>query len=48
MAGTFSQIYIQYVFAVKGRYNFLNKTWRQEVFQYIAGVIRNKNYLLIL
>jgi REP element-mobilizing transposase RayT len=42
MAGTYSQIYIQIVFAVKGRANLLHKPWRTEVFKYIAGVIREK------
>jgi REP element-mobilizing transposase RayT len=42
MAGTFSQIYIQYVFAVKGRENLLNRGWRQEVFRYMSGIIKNK------
>lgn len=43
MAGTYSQIYIQYGFAVKGRENFLQKPWRNEVFKYIAGIIKGKN-----
>ena len=43
MAGTFSQIYIQYVFAVKGRENLLQKPWREEVFKYMAGIIKGKN-----
>lgn len=42
MAGTFSQIYIQYVFAVKGRQNLLLKEFEEEVFKYIAGIIREK------
>lgn len=42
MAGTFSQIYIQYVFAVKGRENLLQKPWRDEVFKYIVGIIKEK------
>ena len=42
MAGTFSQIYIQYVFAVRGRENLLQKTWREEVFKYISGIIKGK------
>ncbi len=42
MAGTFSQIYIQVVFAVQGRQNLLQKEWRQEVFKYMAGIIKNK------
>ena len=42
MPGTFSQIYIQTVFAVKGRENLLNKAWRSEVFKYMTGIIKNK------
>jgi len=42
-AGTFSQIYIQYVFAVKGRSNLLQKPWRGEVFKYMSGIIKGKN-----
>ena len=43
MAGLFSQIYIQYVFAVKGRENLLQKPWRDEVFKDMAGIIKGKN-----
>lgn len=48
MAGTFSQIYIQYVFAVKGRENLLHKEWRNEVFKYISGIIKGKNQKSII
>jgi len=43
MAGTFSQIYIQCVFAVKGRQNLLQNPWREEIFKYMAGIIKGKN-----
>jgi hypothetical protein len=43
MPGTFSQIYIQIVFAVKGRANLITPTWKEELHKYIAGVkIRNQ------
>ena len=42
MAGTYSQIYIQIVFAVQGRQNLLQKEWRDEVFKYMSGIIKNK------
>ncbi len=48
MAGTFSQIYIQYVFAVKGRENLLRKAWRDDVFKYISGIIKGKNQKAII
>ena len=43
MPGTFSQIYIQCVFAVKDRQSLLQKPWADEVFKYIAGIIKGKN-----
>jgi REP element-mobilizing transposase RayT len=43
MAGSFSKIYIQIVFAVHGRQNLLKLPWRTEVFKYISGIISNKN-----
>jgi len=43
MSGTFSQIYIQFVFAVKYRESLLQQPWCDEVFKYIAGIIKNKN-----
>jgi len=48
MAGTFTQLYIQYVFAVKGRANLLQKPWRDDVFKYMAGIIKGKNQKSII
>jgi REP-associated tyrosine transposase len=42
MPGTFSQIYIQVVFAVKGRENIVSKSWSTELHKYIAGIIKAK------
>jgi REP element-mobilizing transposase RayT len=43
MAGTFSQLYIQIVFSVKGRQNLIKKEWSEELYKYIAGIIKGKN-----
>ncbi len=43
MAGTYSQIYIHVVFAVKERENLLQKPWQIEVFKYMNGIIKGKN-----
>jgi REP element-mobilizing transposase RayT len=48
MAGTFSQIYIQVVFAVKGRENLLQKPWRDAIFKYMSGIIKGKNQKSII
>ena len=42
MSGTFSQIYIQIVFAVKGRENLISKSNQDELNKYIAGIIKGK------
>ena len=42
MAGTFSQLYIQIVFAVKGRENLIRKEFRNDLHEYIAGIIKGK------
>lgn len=43
MPGTFSQIYIQIVFSVKGRVNLISPKWKDELHKYIAGIIKGKN-----
>ncbi len=43
MPGTFSQIYIQIVFAVKGRENLISNSWKAELHKYIAGIIKGKD-----
>jgi hypothetical protein len=40
MPGTFSQIYIQIVFAVKNRDNLIQSSWEEELYMYISGIIR--------
>jgi REP element-mobilizing transposase RayT len=48
MPGTYSQIYVQYVFAVKGRANLLHDDWRDELFKYISGIITGKGQKAII
>jgi len=42
MPGMFSQIYIQIVFAVRGRQNFIKASFEEEVYKYISGIISEK------
>ncbi len=48
MPGTFSQIYIHTVFAVKGRENLIDKSWKEDLHKYIAGIIRAKEQKSII
>ena len=42
MANTYSQIYIQTVFAVKHREALIQKEWRDDLLGYTTGILQNK------
>jgi len=48
MAGTYHQIYVQVVFAVKGRENTVSSRWKDELYKYISGIITNKQQKSII
>jgi putative transposase len=43
MPGTFSQIYIQIVFGVKGRQNIIQNAWKDDMHKYISSIIKGKD-----
>src|SRR5688572_22356538 len=47
MANTYSQIYIQVVFAVRGRENLISFDWREDLYRYITGIVTNLDQKLI-
>lgn len=47
MANTYTQIYIQVVFAVRGRQNLIPKAHQEELHKYITGIVQNKGQKLI-
>ncbi|GAA3761012.1 IS200/IS605 family transposase [Flavobacterium ginsengiterrae] len=47
MADTYSKLYIQIVFAVKGRQNLISKKWKDEIYKYITGIVSNQKQKLI-
>src|SRR6202008_117589 len=48
MPGTFSQMYVQVVFAVSGRPNLMQTPWSVEVYKYISGIITAKKQKSII
>lgn len=44
---TFSQIYIQVVFAIKGRHSLIQQQWEEELFKYISGIVINKGQKML-
>ncbi len=47
MSSTFSQIYIQIVFAVKGRESLVQHSWEEELYKYITGIVQNKGQKML-
>ena len=47
MSGTFSKIYIQIVFAVKGRENLIQQEWEERLYKYITGIVQHKEQKML-
>jgi putative transposase len=47
MATTFSQIYIQTVFAVENRMSLIQPEFKEDLYKYITGIVRNQGQKLI-
>ena len=47
MANTFSQIYIQTVFAVSERQSLIRPEFKEQLYKYITGIVRNHGQKLI-
>jgi len=47
MANTYTQIHIQFVFAVKYRDGLIHSSFKEELYQYISGIIKANNHKLL-
>lgn len=47
MPNTYSQIYVQIVFAVKGSQSLISQTWEETLYKYISGIITKKEQKLL-
>jgi putative transposase len=47
MANSYTQIYIQFVFAVKYRKAIINENWEADLYKYITGIVQNNKHKLI-
>lgn len=43
MANTYTQLNIHVVFSVRGRENIITENFRQKLFKYISGILKNHN-----
>ena len=47
MANTYTQIHIQFFFAVKFRDGLIHESFKQELFKYISGIVTAHNHKLL-
>ena len=47
MSDTYTQLYIQLVFAVKGRNNFIQHAWDEELYKYITAIVQNDRHKML-
>ncbi len=47
MSNTYTQIYIQIIFSVKGRNSLINPLWEEQLYKYITGIVQNKGQKMI-
>ncbi len=47
MPNTYTHIQLQFVFAVKFRQALISTNWKDELYKYITGIVRNNNHQLL-
>ena len=47
MADTYTQIYIQVIFAVQNRYALIHPVWEEEIYKFISGIVKNKGQKML-
>lgn len=45
---TYTQIHIQAVFAVQNRTSIIHRSWKDELYKYITGIIRNNGHKVLV
>lgn len=47
MANTYTKIYLHIVFAVQNRISLIQPEWKDELYKYITGIVKNNGHKLI-
>jgi REP element-mobilizing transposase RayT len=47
MSNTYTQVYVQFVFAVENRASLIQSNWEEELYKYISGIVTNKQHKMI-
>ena len=47
MANTYTQLYIQFVFAVQNRMSLISENWQSDLYKYMTGIIGQQEHKLM-
>jgi REP element-mobilizing transposase RayT len=47
MSNTYTQIHIHCIFTVQNRHSLITEEWRDELYKYITGIIKNNGHKLL-
>ncbi len=48
MANTYTQIHLQFIFAVKYRAALIQPSWKDELYKYITGIVQNNDHKMLI
>ncbi|MBY0424444.1 MAG: IS200/IS605 family transposase, partial [Cytophagales bacterium] len=48
MPNTYTQLHIQFVFAVKFREGIIHPSWKDELYKYITGIVQSNKHKMII
>ena len=48
MPNTYTQVYLQFVFAVKYRACVIHPSWKNNLYQYITGIVQNNGHKMLV
>ena len=48
MANTYTQLHVHFVFGVKYRRALIHKSWKDELYKYMGGIIQNQGHKILL
>ena len=48
MPNTYTQLHFQFVFAVQNRVSLIQKPWKDNLYQYITGIVQNQNHKMLM
>ena len=48
MANSFTQIHLQFIFAVQNRISLIDMEWKDRLYQYITGIVQTNKHKMIV